>query len=72
MKAPDVLGDHLSMIFERKVSRFKDVEVDVFQILPIRVSADRRKDNVVFTPNDQCRRLMTPEIVLPFRIGGRC
>ena len=62
-------GEHLvGLIFQNKVAAVEQMEFEVREVAIIGVSAVGREDEVVLTPDDQCRRLMLAQVLLHFRI----
>ena len=70
VKFADVLCNGFSFFLQGKVTGVEEMKIDVVQIPFVRISSFCREDVVVFTPNNQRRRLISSKVFLPFRIQG--
>ena len=61
-----MLGDHLSIFLERKVTSIQQMDLAVWQILLERLCPVGSKDGIILAPHGQERRLMLPEVLLFF------
>src|SRR5947207_15780638 len=68
-KAGNMLGDHLSIFLERKVTSIQQMDLAVWQILLERLCPVGSKDGIILAPHGQERRLMLPEVLLPLCIA---
>ena len=68
---PHQLGDLVAVRFQREVAGIEQVELQRLQVSLVRLSPCGRKDLVVLAPDDQHRRLVLAEILLPLRIQRR-
>src|SRR2546429_9811089 len=68
-KAGNMLGDHLSIFLERKVTSIQQMDLAVWQILLERLCTVGSKDGIILAPHGQERRLMLPEVLLPLCIA---
>ena len=64
-----MLGDHLSIFLERKVTSIQQMDLAVWQILLERLCPVGSKDGIILAPHGQERRLMLPEVLLPLCIA---
>ncbi len=64
-------GDDITILFQREVPGVEQVEVDILQVPLIGISALGGEDRIVFTPYDEGRRLIFPEVSLPAGILRR-
>src|SRR5262249_34711516 len=67
----DVSCDQVAVLFQREVTGVEQVELQVLQITFVRFRARRRKNEIVFSPHDQRRRLVLTEVSLPLRVKWR-
>src|SRR5262249_46896285 len=67
----DVSGDQVAVLFEREVTGVEQVELQVLQITFVGFGPLRRKNEIVFSPHDQRRRLVLTEVSLPLRVEWR-
>src|SRR5262249_57309452 len=67
----DVSCDQVAVLFQREVTGVEQVELQVLQITFVRFRPLRRKNEIVFSPHDQRRRLVLTEVSLPLRVKWR-
>src|SRR2546426_7339950 len=65
-KAGNMLGDHLSIFLERKVTSIQQMDLAVWQILLERLCPVGSKDGIILAPHGQERRLVFSGGTLPF------
>ncbi len=51
-EGPNELGDHITVFFEREVTRIEKVKLQIFEIPLVRMCTFRREDRVVLAPHD--------------------
>ena len=51
-------GYNVSIFFQREVAGVEQVEIQILEISLVRVRTFSRKNVVVFSPNDECWRLI--------------
>src|SRR2546428_10399449 len=64
-----MLGEHLSIFLERKVTSIQQMDLAVWQILLERLCPVGSKDGIILAPHGQERRLMFPGGLPPFCIA---
>src|ERR1700751_4171478 len=64
-------SDQVSFAFQREVAGVEQVELYRLEVALVRLGPGRRKDLFVPAPHNQHRRLVFPEVLLPFRVQRR-
>ena len=65
---PHQPGDRRSLFFQGKMSCIKQMELQLVQIPFVGIRSGSRENLVVLAPDDQCRRLILSQILLPLGI----
>lgn len=60
--------DSVAFLFEREMAGVEQMQLDVFEIARVGARPLGRKDLIVLAPDNQRRRLMPPEVLLPLSI----
>src|SRR5580700_4735016 len=64
-KADNLLRNKLAMVFERKVTRVEQVQLRLWNVAQIRLSAFDGEEGIVFAPYDQRLQLLVAEERVP-------